>query len=139
MITIARMKIENPNWNWLGVDHGVVGAEERAGHPAEGRAHRVGEQLGAHQRDAHRHRGDLVLAQRDPRPAEPRVAHPQVDEEHDQQDRRRSASTRAAGRAGRTRRAGEVRRVDGGMPRLPAVSVIPPPRLIDCPLTATRR
>ena len=24
-----------------------------------------------------------------------------------------------------------------GMPRLPAVSVMPPPRLIDCPLTAT--
>src|SRR3712207_9545567 len=49
------------------------------------RADRVGEELHAHGRDAHRDRGDLFLAHRDPRPSQPGVAQAEVDEE-DQAD-----------------------------------------------------
>ncbi len=73
----------------VGVDRVVEGAEERAGHAAHRRAERVGEELHAHGRDAHADRGDLVLADRDPRPADARVAQPEVDEQHDQRERER--------------------------------------------------
>src|SRR5262249_16825590 len=45
-----------------------------AGDAAEEGAARVGPRLRAHQRDAHRGCRRLVLADRDPRPAQPRVA-----------------------------------------------------------------
>ena len=64
---------------------GVVGAGDAAEEGAAG----VGPGLRPHQRDAHRGGGRLVLADRDPRPPEPRVAQPQraEDREHEQQDR----------------------------------------------------
>jgi hypothetical protein len=49
--------------------HGVQeGAQEGAGDPAEGATRRVGRELGLDERDAHRRRRHLVLAQGDPRP-----------------------------------------------------------------------
>ena len=56
---------------------------------------RVGQQLRLDERDAHRTRRDLVLAQRDPGAAEPRVAQAEVHEQHDQHERERDASTTA--------------------------------------------
>ena len=68
------------------LNDGVV----RAGDAAEERAARVGPGLRPHQRDAHRGRGRLVLADRDPGPAEPRVPQPQRAEDgEEQQDERR--------------------------------------------------
>ena len=69
-----------------GVDQRRVCAEERARDAAERRAQRVGVELRADQRDAHRDGGDLVLAQRDPGSPQPRVAHPQVHEQRDQDE-----------------------------------------------------
>ena len=45
-MTIASTKIENENSNWSALTVLQVGAEEGARHPAEGRAGRVGQQLG---------------------------------------------------------------------------------------------
>ena len=53
----------------VGVDGVQVRAEEGARHAAERGAGAVGQQLRLDGRDAHRDRGDLVLAQRDPRAA----------------------------------------------------------------------
>ena len=83
----------------VGVDRAEERAEERAGHAAAGRAHRVGEQLHAHGRDAHRDRGDLVLADRDPRPPDARVAQAEVDEQDDQRERERGPVPRVSGSA----------------------------------------
>ncbi len=67
----------------VGVDRRVVGPQEDTGHAAERGADRVGGQLRAHERDAHRDGRHLVLAQGDPGPPEPRIADPEVDEQDD--------------------------------------------------------
>ncbi len=63
------------------LEDGVV----RAGDAAEERAARVRPRLRPHQRDAHRRRGGLVLADRDPGAAEPRVLQPQRAEDREEQ------------------------------------------------------
>ena len=78
----------------VGVDRVQVRGEEGAGHPAEGGAGRVGEELRPHERDAHARRRDLVLAKRDPGPAEARVAQPEVHEQHQRHQRKRRSRTR---------------------------------------------
>ena len=90
---IASTKIENENSNWSALT--VLKNEPRnvPAMPPQRRADRVGEQLHAHGRDAHRDGGDLVLADRDPRPADARVAQPEVDEQDDQRERRARSST----------------------------------------------
>ena len=79
---------------------GLEARVERAGDAAEERADRVRPGLRAHQRDAHRGGGSLVLADRDPGPAEPRVAQPDAAEDRDQQDhdRRPEVPLRPLGR-----------------------------------------
>ena len=59
--------------------------EERAGDAAEERAARVRPGLRPHQRDPHRGGRDLVLPDRDPRAAEPRVAEPDAGEDRDRE------------------------------------------------------
>src|SRR3569833_827443 len=68
----------------------LVARVVRAGDAAEERARRIGPGLRPHQRNAHRRGGGLVLADRDPRAAEPRVAQPHraEDREQDEPDRR---------------------------------------------------
>ena len=80
---MASTRIENVELELVGVDRVQQRAEERARDAAERGAGGVGQQLGLDRRDAHRHRGDLVLAQRDPRAAQPRVAQAEVHEQHD--------------------------------------------------------
>ena len=57
-----------------------------SGDAAEEGAARVGPRLRPHQRDPHRRSGHLVLADRDPRPAEPRVAKADGAEDRDQKE-----------------------------------------------------
>ena len=68
----------------LGADESLEGGEQPAGHTAEARAHGEGEQLHVARVDAHRLRGDLVLADRDPRAAYARILEPQRDEDGQQ-------------------------------------------------------
>ena len=103
-ITMQRMNTEmlkkkSPG-NVAALEDRVVGA----GDAAEERAGRVRPRLRPHQRHAHRGGGGLVLADRDPGAAEPRVAQPQRAEDREQRaagspSRRRRRSTGSGGRA----------------------------------------
>ena len=70
------MKIENENVNWCGLTMLRYDARNAPDDAAERGADAVGQQLGAHDRDARARRRALVVAQRDPRAAEARVAQP---------------------------------------------------------------
>ena len=72
----------------------AVAREERARDAAEERADRVRPGLRPHQRDAHRRGGRLVLADRDPRAPEPRVAQPDAAEDGEEDERRSPSSSR---------------------------------------------
>ena len=73
----------------VGDDRGLVG-EERPGEPGQHRAREEREDLDRAGADAHRPCGVLVLPDRDPRPAQPRILemgedqHDERDEQHDQ-------------------------------------------------------
>ena len=84
-ITMQRMKTEMLKKKSPGNVALLNDRVVRAGDAAEERAARVRPGLRPHQRDAHRGRGGLVLADRDPRAAEPRVLQPQRAEHREQQ------------------------------------------------------
>ena len=65
---------------------GLEARVERAGDTAEERADRVRPGLRAHQRDAHRGGGGLVLADRDPGATEPRALEPPTAEHREEQE-----------------------------------------------------
>src|SRR5439155_1564085 len=68
-------------------DHLEVTRPDRSGEPGEARAEREGEKLGGHEVDAHRSRGDLVLAHGCPGAADSREAQARCDHDRQEQDR----------------------------------------------------
>ena len=72
-ITMDRIRMEMLNAKLDGKMFFMNARVERPGDPAEDRPEGVGPELGRHRVDAHRRGGGLVLANRDPRPPQPRV------------------------------------------------------------------
>ena len=102
-MTMQRTKIEMLEVEVVRERAALVARVVRAGDAAEERADRVRPRLRAHQRHAHRRGGDLVLADRDPRAAEARVAHARATEDRDQHEherRSRRRSRRSSSRSG---------------------------------------
>ena len=79
------MKIEKLKRKSSGKTPCLEGAVPGSGDAAEEGAAGVGPRLRSHQRDAHRGCRHLVLANGDPRAAEPRVAQPDAAEDRDQE------------------------------------------------------
>ena len=87
--TMASSMIEMSNRNRSGSTAVDVHRERRAADAAGDRADAVRRQLGPHERHAHRARGQLVLADGQPGPAQPAVAHPQRGEDDQRGQARR--------------------------------------------------